>query len=61
MFLGGENQTSVIKWVTMLSKIDIHWSSKLKIHVTLFKLETLFSPKSLSLGLTYTWSRLKKS
>ena len=54
MFSGGKKQTSGTKWVKMLNKIDIHWNSKLKVHVILFKLETLFSLKALFLGLTYT-------
>ena len=51
MFLGGKKQTSGIKWVKTLSKTDIHWSSKLKVHVILFKLETVFSLKALFLTL----------
>ena len=58
---GDKKQTSGIKWVKMQSKTDIHWSSKLKAHVILFNLETLFSLKLLSLCLTYTYSRFKIS
>lgn len=61
MFPAGKKQTSGIKWVKMLNNLDIHWSFKLKVPVTLLKFVTLFSLKSLFLDLTYTWSRLKIS
>ena len=59
MFSGCKKQTSGIKLGKMLNKIDIYWSSKVKVDVILFKLEIIFSLKSLVLRLTYTQSRLK--
>ena len=52
MFAGDKKQINDIKLVIMLSKTDIHWSSKLRIHVILFKLETIFSKTALP------WSHL---
>ena len=54
---GGKKQTSGIKWVKILSMIDIH----IEASSILFKLETLFSLKSLFLVLTPSWSRSKIS
>ena len=53
-FSGGKKQNSGIKLVKILSKIDIHWSFKVKVRVILFKFDNLFSLKSFFFGLTST-------
>ena len=43
MFLGDKKETNGIKWVKILSKIDIHIEApSLRSMLFLFKLETLF-------------------
>ena len=50
----GTRQTNGIISIKILIRIHIHWNSTLDVHVILFELQTLFSLKSLFLGLTPT-------